>query len=245
MFDIVLRRDDTLPKIQKTLYVNGAPFNLTGYTVEFVVTDIIGTELIREAASFLTDGTDGIVTYQWTVGDSTAMVSDIGLARFVATMGSDVFTVPNNSPLTILLTDNDSSEYSYTGDPASRPIDEMRFLLGDTDMGRALFTDKELTYLLSKFSNPYSAAAEGALTFAARYTDLRDKTVGPLSIRYGSIINQWEALAKSLQRRGSKNNGALAITTQRSCEPAFSRGMNDFPESQLFDWQNVQGGPPA
>jgi hypothetical protein len=243
MFDIVLRKGDNLPKIQKTLYVNGAPQPLAGYTVKFVVTDVSGVELLNNDAE-ITDPNGGVVAYQWTDADSTAFTTNVGFARFVATEGSNKFTVPNNSPLTIFVTSDTASEYSYSGDPSKRPIDEVRFLLGDVDMSKSLFTDSEIEYLLTTQGNAYAAAAEGALTFSARYTDLRDKTVGPLSVRYGDVAQRWATLAKSLSSRGSKNSGAKAITTQRSTVPAFARGMNDFPGSPIPDWQNVLGTEP-
>lgn len=243
MFDIVIRRGDTLPKIQKTLYVNGAPQNLTGYGVKFVVTTIDGVQIINNDAT-LADAVNGVVAYQWTTQDTTAFVDNIGFARFVATKASDVFTVPNNSPLTILLTSTTVSEYSYSGDPNARPIDQVRFLLGDVDMSTAKFTDSEILFMLTEYDNPYAAASELALTFAARYVDLRDKTVGPLSIRYGDVLSRWDALAKSLKRRAGAKSGLTVITTQTTrAKPIFTIGQNDFPQSVLFDWQAVANNP--
>lgn len=240
MFDIVIRRGDTLPKIRKTLYVNGVPQNLTGYTINFVVDKIDGTQVINNAATAF-DIPNGIVEYHWTAADSAAFTDTVGFGKFVATAGSETFTVPNNSPLSILVTSDTVNEFSYSGDPSARPIDTVRFLMGDTDMSKALLTDSEISFILTEYPNPYDAAAEGALTYAARYTDLKDKTVGPLSIRYGETVARWQNLAKSLARRSSRKSGALAITTQASTIPAFKRGMNDFPQSPLPPWQDVLG----
>lgn len=233
MFDIVIRRGDTLPKIEKKIYVSGSPFDPTGYTLSFIVSSLDGVQIFANPAEII-DAPNGVIGYQWTDADSTAVVGDIVFARFEAVEGSDKFTVPNNRPLSIMVTSNTSNEYSYSGDPSARPIDRVRFLLSDTDMDKALFTDSEIAYLLLEFTSPYAAAAEAAAIQSSRYTRLAKKTVGPLSIDYGSLSSQWAALEKSLLRR-RRQGGAIAITTQNSTSPYFRLGQMDNPEIMKND----------
>lgn len=227
-FDIVIRRNDTLPVIEKKFYAQGQPVDLSGYTVEFKVFSIDGvTEFFSNPADVVAGGDNNVVHYEWTTQDSIDVTSTYAFARFVATFSSEVLTVPNNRPLSLMLTDNSSAEYSYSGDPSARPLDTVRFLLHDTNMDRALFTDSELLFLLTENGNPYVAAAEAAMVGYAMYVDLKNKTVGPLSVDYGSVASRWRDLAGTLRSRSSKSSGALAITTQSSTAHIFRLGMHD------------------
>lgn len=94
--------------------------------------------------------------------------------------------------------------WTYSGDPASSDRDEVRFLIGDTDANNQLLSDEELDYLIatnpdqgSAYSN-YKAAAQASLATAAKFSQLMDKTVGSLSIRYSQKQGSYIALAERL-----------------------------------------------
>jgi hypothetical protein len=116
---------------------------------------------------------------------------------------------------------------TYTGNPEDSPKDAVRFLLSDTkDPWK--FSDEEITYALSLYNdNVFNGAAELANIMASKYTDRRDKTVGPLSIKYGDLSSRWDNLARSLRQRGKARGGARAIMTQRVRGPHFKIGMHD------------------
>lgn len=235
MFDIVVRKGDTLPVIGRTIVMNGAPVDLTGYTMQFVVMDTDGVEIFRHSASVVSPGTAGKVTYQWTTADSDALnTPGVRFAYFQGTQGSDTITFPNNSVLSLLFTTTSSHEYSYSGDPSKRPIDRVRFLIQDTDMSKATFTDSELNFMLAEEGNAYAAAAMAAETQAGSFASLSDKTVGPLSIRYGDQANRWSKLASSLRARGGRSSGAKAINGNVVRDPLFSIGMHDNGGSDLL-----------
>jgi hypothetical protein len=248
MHDIVIRRGDTLPLIRKTLYLGGNPVDLSGYTVTFQVGKLDGSTFFFDdhVADVVPDAT-GVVQYQWTDADTTAVTDDAAFAFFRAEKDTDVFTIPNHRPLSLLLTSSTHHEYSYSGDPSARPIDRIRFLLQDTDMDRALFTDSEIEFVLSDYTNPYLAAEELALVQSSKFTNLKDKTVGPLSISYGTTASRWTELAANLRVRGrrSSGGGAVAITTQKSREPYFRLGMHDIPaaaaNTSVWDPDNLLG----
>lgn len=45
--------------------------------------------------------------------------------------------------------------WSYSGDPGSSPLDELRFLVGDTNENEPIMQDEELKYLIDQYgSNP-------------------------------------------------------------------------------------------
>jgi hypothetical protein len=230
MHDIVIRRGDTLPLIRKTLYLGGNPVDLTGYDVEFTVNHLDGsTDFFTNDADIVVPAANGVVEYQWTNQDTTDVTDDVAFAFFKATQGTDIFTVPNHRPLSILLTSTTKHEYSYSGDPAARPIDRVRFLLQDTNMDTAFFTDSEIEFTLTEYSSPYATAAELALVQSSKFTNLADKTVGPLSINYGNISERWLKFAASLRNRGRSGSGAQVIMTQVSRGPHVRLGMHDNP----------------
>ena len=117
--------------------------------------------------------------------------------------------------------------YTYSGDPSTSPKDAVRFYLHDRGPDNWLFSDEEINYMIESQGNVWSAAAELAIVQSTKYTDMRDKTVGPLSIKYGEISDRWLKLANSLRSRGSRNAGALAISTGKNIAPYFRLGMMD------------------
>lgn len=130
---------------------------------------------------------------------------------------------------------------TYSGNPTDSDKDRVRFLLRDnltdgtdTNVISPKLSDEEIAYLLDEFKNPYAAASEGAYIIAASYTDRADKTVGPLSIKYGEFADRWNKLGDKLSSRAGKTSGAKALTTQtKRSKPIFAIGMNDNLKSYI------------
>ena len=100
--------------------------------------------------------------------------------------------------------------WTYSGDPSASGRDEVRFLIGDTDQDDQLLTDEEIDYTITvypddgtSYSN-YRAAAECARSLAAKYARLVNKTVGSLSLQYGTRAEQFRELASMLDDQGLK-----------------------------------------
>lgn len=147
--------------------------------------------------------------------------------------------------------------FSYTGDPSHSSKDAVRFLLGDTTESTAMFSDEEITWLLMNNSNQYIAAAIAADTAAQKYVNImgggsgvKTKTVGALSISYDSAkerVDTYSALSRKLRILAATNSnlagiysGGISIADKKSNEqdtdwdkPAFTRGMHDWPGSDL------------
>ncbi len=134
--------------------------------------------------------------------------------------------------------------FSYSGDPSKSNKDQVRFLLRDMAAPGTL-SDEEIFFLLDTYGDPVSAAITGARTISGNYAGLVDRTVGPLSIRYGDLAKRYDdlgdALLSSRARGGSgKAYGVRAFTTQKSQTPYFTLGMHDYfraiePEISLID----------
>lgn len=122
--------------------------------------------------------------------------------------------------------------FSYSGDPSKSFKDQVRFLLRDM-AAPGILSDEEIFYLINEYGDPVSAAVTGAQTIAGNYASRVDKTVGPLSIRYGELSMRYEDLANRLitsRKRGGSGAsfGTRAITTQKTRVPYFQLGMHDF-----------------
>lgn len=104
--------------------------------------------------------------------------------------------------------------WSYSGNPSDSALDEVRFLVGDTDAGDQLLQDQEIEYLL--VNNPATAgisnwacAAEAAHAIASQFTKLISKTVGSLSLQYGQKAEQFSKLAEALEKKSVSGNNQV------------------------------------
>jgi hypothetical protein len=135
--------------------------------------------------------------------------------------------------------------WSYSGDPATSDVDQIRFLLGNTvAQGEGDFdlTDEEIQYCLNEQdpTNPsrvYWAAADCADQLATRYYGQSSvqKKVGDLqlAVSYAGLGDEYRRLAKRLMRgrtRYSVGAPALSDTTPA----AFAMGMFDDPNSSGY-----------
>lgn len=92
---------------------------------------------------------------------------------------------------------------SYSGDPAGSSADAVRFHLGDTDPepGMYLFEDTEVAYALgAEDSDIYRATAYLAMVMATRMANKRDRSIGPLSIRYGEQYRRWVEVSEKFTK---------------------------------------------
>lgn len=96
----------------------------------------------------------------------------------------------------------------YTGNPGNSPADEVRFLLGDTADPPRL-TDPEIAWLLETYGSPLQAAYNGALRLVSKYGGRTSKTVGPTSIDYGSLVDQYNGIIRMLERMGAGHHNPI------------------------------------
>ena len=97
--------------------------------------------------------------------------------------------------------------WTYSGDPGASALDEIRFLIADTDSTK-LWTlqDGEIQYAVRKWpSNVYLAAAVCAETIMANMKGtVADKSVGDLSITYNAAsIQFYKETASRLRQRAA------------------------------------------
>ncbi len=135
--------------------------------------------------------------------------------------------------------------FTYTSNPATVPLDAVRFLVGDTDSTRAELQDSEVTFAISLSSVPALAAAQLADALAAKYSAQVDKQIGDLKITLSQKAAQFKQLAQSLRANAWRSPALLIasapyagglkiqekldqLADTDATHPSFRRGMNDY-----------------
>lgn len=98
--------------------------------------------------------------------------------------------------------------WSYSGDPNSSPLDNLRFSVGDTESTLPILSNEELTFVLNSNSGNIAQATLSTIyVILAKYARLKDETVGGLQAKYAQIYDHYH---KMLQDRLSLN-AAIAV----------------------------------
>ena len=112
--------------------------------------------------------------------------------------------------------------WTYSGDPSSSSIDQVRFLLGDTDSTDKLtLSNEEITWLISEWDNNlYFAAAAGAEQLAGQFA--REVTYASDGVTYTGTELQQKYLQLATQLRVEyKRKGRLGLPYDGSNDPAY------------------------
>ena len=127
---------------------------------------------------------------------------------------------------------------SYSGNPADSDLDATRFLLGDTDCSKNIFSDEEIAWVLTQEANPYTAAAcllDGAINTVSG--TLSSKKVGELSLAWG--LAETRARINDLRAKGRVKYEVPSMPAQDrdakrdfredtdNVDPWFFRGQHD------------------
>jgi hypothetical protein len=104
-YTINMKKGDRLPLLVATLRQNGAPVNLTGGSVKFIMKSVGGGAAKVNAACALTTPASGIVTYSWAAADTDT--PGLYHAEFQFNNGSGLLqSFPNNEHLKVLIADD-------------------------------------------------------------------------------------------------------------------------------------------
>lgn len=128
--------------------------------------------------------------------------------------------------------------FTYGGDPSNSTLEEIRFLIGDTDSTDALLSDEEITYIITQAPNTYFAAAMAADMVVSKYGKYVQRSVGSLSINLGDRATNYEKLSKRLRRIGIKKGNASPILTNELTDHIFEKQMHDNPGTAT-DYSNT------
>jgi len=132
--------------------------------------------------------------------------------------------------------------WTYSGNPSASSLDAVRFYIQDTDTSDQLFSDAELNFLLTSYTNPLAAAMQACRTLVAKYARAVDSSVDRVSESASQRMKQYSELATQLERRlgslalpvmgGRKYSEKDTLESDTDAiQPAIRRGQFDFPGS--------------
>jgi hypothetical protein len=122
--------------------------------------------------------------------------------------------------------------FTYSGNPGASSLDEVRFLIQDTDSNDQLLSNEEINYLLTSYDGDAFGAAIAAITAliaqAARVQE-ESKKVGDLSltVKSGARLDQWHSLLNRLQAERFRRFPAAPVANANSLLPTVDRSVED------------------
>lgn len=137
--------------------------------------------------------------------------------------------------------------WSYSGDPTTSSLDEMRFVLGDTtpnnglDPNNELLQNEEISYALIKYSDFFTAAVVLCEAIIAKFTRMVDERTGDETVYASKKAEQYRQLAEDLRRKigfntllpyaggTSKSNNEKLNADIDLVKPLFDIGIDDNP----------------
>lgn len=139
--------------------------------------------------------------------------------------------------------------WSYSGDPTGSPLDEVRFLIQDTDPDLPLILDDEIAYLLATWlpihGSALYVAAVACDVISRKFATVLPVSADGVSVGTGDLSQRYKDLAVQLRSEhaasmvlGSPDNENLLVDSHfdSSIAPlAFSMGINDNPEAGQQD----------
>jgi len=91
-------------------------------------------------------------------------------------------------------------------DPATDPVDAVRFLVGD-NVAPTQLSDTEILFALDQNPNTYAAAAICARALAARYARKVDSKFETIESKNSQLRSNYEMLARQLDQQARKQGG--------------------------------------
>jgi hypothetical protein len=138
--------------------------------------------------------------------------------------------------------------WSYSGDPGASDLDEVRFLIGDTDTDDQQLSDEEINYLLTSTGSVQAAALGAARSLWAKYSRMVDQKTGDIDIKYSQRKDAYAALIRQLQLGMlpvpyaggiSEDDKQVDEADSDVVQPAFTRGMMEYDGTDSEDQNDV------
>lgn len=132
--------------------------------------------------------------------------------------------------------------WSYSGNPAASDLDEVRFLIGDTDTTDQLVSNEEIAWAIANNAGTILAAATLCEALSAKFAREVDKSIGSLSVSAASRSGHFASRAASLRVQSvalcEVFVGGLSISDKAALDadadavqPFFRAGQDDNPRA--------------
>ena len=135
--------------------------------------------------------------------------------------------------------------WSYSGNPLDNPKDQVRFLVGDTDITDPLLQDGEIIYLLNQYGAPLNAAIQATEALLAKFSRMVDESVGSVRISFSQRVKQMIDLRTTLIARLASTDitpyaGGISISDMIQVASNTDRPR---PVMTLHEMENQQIAP--
>lgn len=119
--------------------------------------------------------------------------------------------------------------WTYSGDPSTSEIDELRFILADIDKASPIFQDEELQYLIDEYgNNEYMLKYQAFRAAASQFARAIKRSLGPQSEDPSGRLSYYNARADEFK----KKLAAKGLYVPKYQYPkVFRKGMMDNPPS--------------
>lgn len=128
--------------------------------------------------------------------------------------------------------------WTYSGDPGSSTRDLVRFLIGDTDTTDQLLTNEEIDYLITTFTDGYSAAIGAVNALIAKFARQVDesKKVADLSLSRSltARVAQYTTLRDTLTAERARRFTASPVVNPNAIVPTSEKDLAAYPPGTDF-----------
>lgn len=91
--------------------------------------------------------------------------------------------------------------WTYSGNPSASALDEVRFLIGDTDTTDQLLSNEEINYQIAEQITLLRVCSESCFAIAAKFARLMSRNIGGLSADFSAKYNQYYEMANAFLAR--------------------------------------------
>lgn len=127
--------------------------------------------------------------------------------------------------------------WSYSGDPSNSTLDEVRYLIGDTESTDMQLQDEEINYHLAQNNgSAVNAAIDACEGLVAKYARKVNREVGDLRIESERLMDHYIKLAKRLMSKRSMKGATGIFIGNNKDQRLFKMGMmDDAPVDTSYD----------
>ena len=130
--------------------------------------------------------------------------------------------------------------FNYSGDPATSPLDQLRFLAQDTDSTFPLLSDEEHTWLVGQWMPLYDSmifvASIAAAAIARKFTGLVSVSADGVSVSTSELTGRYTEMAKALRQEYKDSLVGAGPQWNQDSPRRFRIGLHDSIEAGLQDY---------
>jgi len=233
-----IKQDNTSPAILFALTPTSV--TLSAAAVRFRMRPVGATTFALDEEAVIVTAVDApTVRYDWNTADTAT--PGFYEAEFVVTYSDNtVETFPNSEFITINIVGDE--------DGLSERINNVRFLVGDTDSSDYAITNDNVAFALTQAGNDvYVAAAICARALAGKYATYVDTKFENVSSNYSQMSENYYALAKRLDMQSKKyGKSGLGLPIAGGISRDDMRSVNQDPDRVMPKFNRDQfANPPS